>query len=102
MNKERFFILEDYEGNNFSEDMYDDGMDDEMPMENDGEGIQMSEEDAEPIIVIRKMALQGIQENDPLGENPNEEMYDLYKKIWMMCDKAMEVSSNDKKENKEQ
>lgn len=60
-----------------------------MPMDDPEmqDGGAMQEE--EPIVGIRRLSFQGIQNNDPLGETPNEEMYELYKKIWVMCDKIM-------------
>lgn len=58
--------------------------DDEMPMEGQTDDI---------VDQIRKLALDGIQK---YAEDVDNEMYILFKKVWMMCDKCL--SEKDKVE----
>lgn len=66
---------------------------------NPGEGEMFAEEDDmdlskedEKISQIREIALQGLQE---YAENVDSPVYEFYKKVWLMCDKAV----SEKKEN---
>lgn len=58
--------------------------DEEMPLEGQTDDI---------IDQIRKLALDGIQK---YAEDVDNEMYILFKKVWMMCDKCL--SEKDKVE----
>lgn len=56
---------------------------DDAPIE--GEGVDLGEKD-ERIDQIREVALEGLQD---YAHNVDSEMYQFYKKIWLMCDKAV-------------
>ena len=63
------------------------GMDDERECtEDDGMGEQDLSSQDDRIAQIREVALSGLQE---YAENVDSEMYQFYKKIWLMCDKAV-------------
>ena len=69
------------------------------PMEGGpGEGAMCAEEDMDlskqddKISQIREIALQGLQE---YAEDVDSPLYEFYKKVWLMCDKAV----SEKKEN---
>lgn len=76
--------------------------DEEMPSQEDFEGgeenIQnddmngqdLSQQD-DRIARIREVALEGLQE---YAENVDSELYQFYKKIWLMCDKAVSEKDN--------
>jgi len=51
----------------------------------EGEGGDLGEKD-ERIDQIREVALEGLQD---YAHNVDSEMYQFYKKIWLMCDKAV-------------
>lgn len=55
------------------------------------EDMDLSKQD-EKISQIREIALQGLQE---YAENVDSPVYEFYKKVWLMCDKAV----SEKKEN---
>lgn len=87
-----------------SQDPYADGGDyeyeeEEMPVENempvDPEATDqdLSKQD-ERISKIREIALEGLQD---FCEDVDSESYQFYKKIWLMCDKA--VSEKDSASN---
>lgn len=76
----------------------------EFPLEGmqGGEGDEMAEEQGilpikNEIDQIRQIALKTIAR---LAENPVSESYQMMKKIWMMCDKAIESALQPENENK--
>lgn len=76
--------------------------DEEMPTQEDFEdgeeniqnddmnGQDLSQQD-DRIARIREVALEGLQE---YAENVDSELYQFYKKIWLMCDKAVSEKDN--------
>ena len=90
-------IFEDYDYPEYAEEMPpQEGMppQGQMPQGEEGEEGEMKGQDLsmqdERIAQIREVALDGLQE---YCEDVDSEMYQFYKKIWLMCDKA--VSEND-------
>lgn len=67
---------------------------------NDFEDEEMSENDLskhdDNIAKIREIALDGLQK---YAEDVDSEMYQFYKKIWLMCDKAVSEKDNVKSGN---
>lgn len=53
-------------------------------------GQDLSQQD-DRIARIREVALEGLQE---YAENVDSELYQFYKKIWLMCDKAVSEKDN--------
>lgn len=76
--------------------------DEEMPTQEDFDGGEennqnddmngqdLSQQD-DRIARIREVALEGLQE---YAENVDSELYQFYKKIWLMCDKAVSEKDN--------
>lgn len=100
-------LLEGY----ISEDDFDPSMQ-EQPMQGEedfpldgmegGEGDAMAQEQGilpikNEIDQIRQIALKTIAR---LAENPTAESYQMMKKIWMMCDKAIESALQPEENNK--
>ncbi len=56
----------------------------------DMNGQDLSQQD-DRIARIREVALEGLQE---YAENVDSELYQFYKKIWLMCDKAVSEKDN--------
>lgn len=56
----------------------------EMPEEEGGD-VNLANED-ERIAQIREIALQGLQD---YAQDVDSEQYQFYKKVWLMCDKAV-------------
>lgn len=56
----------------------------------DMDGQDLSQQD-DRIARIREVALEGLQE---YAENVDSELYQFYKKIWLMCDKAVSEKDN--------
>ena len=80
------------------------GGDDDFPLEGmeGGEGDAMAQEQGilpikNEIDQIRQIALKTIAR---LAENPVSESYQMMKKIWMMCDKAIESALQPEEGNK--
>ena len=65
----------------------------EMPVDPEATGQDLSKQD-ERIAKIREIALEGLQD---YCEDVDSESYQFYKKIWLMCDKA--VSEKDSASN---
>ena len=77
-NDEEIPAQEDFEGG--EENNQDDNMN----------GQDLSQQD-DRIARIREVALEGLQE---YAENVDSELYQFYKKIWLMCDKAVSEKDN--------
>lgn len=60
-------------------------MEDEEDMYGEYESNDLSKQD-DKINQIREISLQGLQE---YAENVDSPMYQFYKKVWLMCDKAV-------------
>ena len=60
-------------------------MEDEEAMYGEYESNDLSKQD-DKISQIREISLQGLQE---YAENVDSPMYQFYKKVWLMCDKAV-------------
>lgn len=69
-------------------EMMDEPQHEEMPVEKSKENVGLNV--AEFVDDIRKKALRGMAE---LADNPDDEKYQLLKKIWSICDKKPEQQS---------
>lgn len=64
---------------------------DAYPYDADEEGYDDSLKEDEKINQIREITLQGLQD---YAHDVDTEKYQFYKKIWLMCDKAMSEKEN--------
>lgn len=106
--KEKKRLLEDYlTESDFDPSMADETMEyaeDDFPMDGmqGGQGDKMAQEKGilpikNEIDQIRQIALKTIAR---LAENPTSESYQMMKKIWMTCDKAIESALQPENDSK--
>lgn len=99
---ERYLSEKDFDPT--MQQMPEENYDEDFPMQGNGggEGDAMAQEQGilpikNEIDQIRQIALKTIAR---LAENPVSESYQMMKKIWMMCDKAIESALQPEESNK--
>lgn len=101
---EGYLREEDFDPSMGPESMMQGGNEEDFPLQGmeGGEGDAMAQEQGilpikNEIDQIRQIALKTIAR---LAENPVSESYQMMKKIWMMCDKAIESALQPEEGNK--
>jgi hypothetical protein len=85
----------------FDEDFDDMSYDDEMPMDDEmncGDEMHQCNAEGEKLINdIRKACLDGMRQ---LADCPEDPCYDVFKKVWQICDKVIMDKKNPQQMNK--